>query len=376
MNVRSTDRSLRWRHVSRHKLTDLHISSLPSYVTKKSRSLHRWFDDLRCPSFDWLQVEITSHCNASCDYCPHCGYRDSWQGQHMTLATFHNLLPVFRKTALVYLQGWGEPLLHPHFFKMVSLAKERGCRLGTTSNGTLWDSYVCEQVVQHGLDIVAFSLAGTNDRQDSMRCGTSFKSVLESIRSLDLAKKKLGSTQPAVHIAYMVLRSGLEEVATLPFLLEGLGVTHVVLSTLDLVTDPRLLAETLQPKDEKEEHYIRSYLKDAVERGKKLGIEMHFRVASPDQERGMCTENVLNAAFVSARGEVSPCAYTSLPAAQRVSLATFQKQEITPRLTFGNVNERSLSTIWGSTGYRAFRHRHDTGNHHSPCLDCPKLLMG
>jgi len=103
---------------------------------------------------------------------------------------------------------------------------------------------------------------------------------------------------------------------------------------------------------------------------------MHFRVASPDQERGICTENVLNAAFVSARGEVSPCAYTSLPAAQRVSLAAFQKQEITPRLTFGNVNERSLSTIWGSTGYRAFRHRHDTGNHHSPCLDCPKLLMG
>ena len=81
-------------------------------------------------NLDWLQVAVTSHCNASCAYCPHTIYRRQWQSRHLSLTTFQRLLPDLQRVRLVYLQGWGEPFLHPDFFTLVSLAKQAGCQVG------------------------------------------------------------------------------------------------------------------------------------------------------------------------------------------------------------------------------------------------------
>ena len=94
-----------------------------------------YFHSLFLPRFDWIQVEVSSFCNAACVYCPHTVYRNQWLNKHMTLETFEHLVPAFRNTKLVYLQGWGEPFLNPYFFTMAERAKKAGCRVGTTTNG-------------------------------------------------------------------------------------------------------------------------------------------------------------------------------------------------------------------------------------------------
>ena len=130
-----------------------------------------WF----CPRLDWIQVEITSHCNAACVYCPHTVYRDAWLDRHMTTDSFRKLSVALSKSRLVYLQGWGEPLTHPEFFEMVRMAKAVGCRVGTTTNGMSLDEEQCLRLVQEGVDIVAFSLAGVDERSDLIRQGTRFQ---------------------------------------------------------------------------------------------------------------------------------------------------------------------------------------------------------
>jgi hypothetical protein len=62
--------------------------------------------NLFTPRFDWIQVEVTTHCQASCTYCPHTVYREHWAGRHLALATFRRLLPVLKRARLVHLQGW------------------------------------------------------------------------------------------------------------------------------------------------------------------------------------------------------------------------------------------------------------------------------
>ena len=163
------------------------------------------------------------------------------------------------------------------------------------------------------MDVVAFSLAGTDETQDLVWCGTRLADVCEAIRSLNRAREKRGSGAPSIHLAYMVLRSGLEDVKRLPDLLEDLGVDEVVMSTLDFVPSEELESETLIPSNQAEYESIRSVLSQAVEEGKRRGLTIHFRLQAPGKKRPTCTENILNAFVVSVTGDVCSCVSTSLP---------------------------------------------------------------
>ncbi|MFC1729829.1 radical SAM protein, partial [candidate division KSB1 bacterium] len=100
------------------------------------------------PSFEWIQIEVTSHCNCACIYCPHTVCADRWISRHIPLSSIKKLIPAFKKTRLVYLQGWGEPFLHPELFTITEMVKEAGSMVGTTTNGTLLHDEMIEKIVE------------------------------------------------------------------------------------------------------------------------------------------------------------------------------------------------------------------------------------
>jgi MoaA/NifB/PqqE/SkfB family radical SAM enzyme len=329
---------------------------------------------LQQQSFDWIQVEVTTRCNAACVYCPYRVFRGEWKPLNMTMDTFRKLLPALPSARFVHLQGWGEPLLNPDLFEMIREAKAAGCRVGTTSNANLWTDEISERIVELGVDLVAFSLAGPDEKQDLIRCGTHLTNVLNAIRSINRAKQEHGSTTPSIHIAYMVLRSGLDEVKRLPDLLDGLDVDEVVLSTLDFLPSEELAGETLIPKDHAEYEHIRSVLSDAVELGEKRGLAMHFRLQAPGEKHPTCTENVLKSFVVSVTGEVCACVYTNLPVLEQTGLKG-ALNAVRKQLCFGNVNEQSVAEIWQSPAYKEFRRSHERGEASLLCAECPKLFL-
>jgi MoaA/NifB/PqqE/SkfB family radical SAM enzyme len=321
---------------------------------------------------DWVQVEVSTYCNASCIYCPRTVYHDTWLNRHMPLATFKKLLPAFAKTRLVFLQGWGEPFLNPNFFKMVSIAKDAGCRVGTTTNGMLLDDEKISRIVRSGVDVVAFSLAGTGDKNDTVRKGTRLENVLGTIRSLDRSKKGLGTTQPEIHIAYMLLRSGINDVAKLPRLLQGLGVSQVVITTLDFLPAIELADEAIIPDNEAEYNALRLRLEAVVTEGERYGLDIRYCLGLPGEQRQGCTENVQRALFISADGAVSPCVFTNLPVSEASCIVDGVKRPCR-RLTFGNINQQPLTSIWRQKNYAAFRNSFYTNRLFVTCRDCPKL---
>ncbi len=138
------------------------------------------FPSFLSPTFDWIQVEITTYCNAACIYCPRTVYKNSWVNRHLPLELFMKIKPAFSKTKHLHLQGWGEPFLNRDFFKMASIAKKEGLRVGTTTNGMLLDQERATRLIDTGIDIIAFSLAGTNEQSnDRIRKGTRFLKVIE-----------------------------------------------------------------------------------------------------------------------------------------------------------------------------------------------------
>lgn len=271
--------------------------------------------NLFAPRLDWVQVEVTTHCQAACSYCPHTAYREHWESRHLAMDTWRRLLPVLKRARMVHLQGWGEPLLHPDFFTMVSLARQAGCQVGTTTNGMLLDADSLRRLVDLEVAVVAFSLAGVGENNDLVRRGTRFGQVLRTIEALNTAKARKGSLLPKVHVAYMALRSRLHDLALLPQALAGLGVSQVVVSTLDYVASPALAQESLSLLTPEETREFAARLKELADRGRRQGLDFYYSLPSLEKAGPVCPENAARALVVSAAMSSGPPQQLGLPIA-------------------------------------------------------------
>ncbi len=103
----------------------------------------------------WLQVEVSALCNAACSYCALNCYKAEWEGGLLEEDTFERLVPEFRRADLVFLQGWGEPLLHPRFWEMAHRVKTVGAQVGFTTNGTCLDRENLAKLLDIPIDFLA-----------------------------------------------------------------------------------------------------------------------------------------------------------------------------------------------------------------------------
>lgn len=135
----------------------------------------------------------------------------------------------------MHLQGWGEPFLHPRFMDFAALARKAGCRVSTTTCGLRMDETLAAQIVGSGIDIVAFSLVGTDEASNAPRAGVPFSRVCEAVRTLQRVRKAKMGVHLELHFAYLMLASQMEAVEGLPDLMDELDVHAAVISTLDYI---------------------------------------------------------------------------------------------------------------------------------------------
>lgn len=328
------------------------------------------FSSWSIPRTAWIHVEVTTRCNAACVYCPRTAYRDAWQDRFLPLEDFRVLLPALRKTRLLHLQGWGEPFLHPDFFKIIALAKDAGCRVSTTTNGMLLDEAKLRLLVDSGIDIIAFSLAGFGAGNDRCRVGTSFRKILETIQRLN--RLQGGAGAPQINVAYLLLRSGLADLEKIPQALAGLGVQQVVISTLDFIPSRELAAEGSLAATKASYEQLRARLNEVMDAAARCDISVDYYLADPSARSLLCPENPQAALVVAADGSVSPCMFTNLP----VSGVTYwgRSGELPYRsLVFGNLRQESLGNIWRRPEYVNFRRSFFTGCLATPCRECLRI---
>jgi len=345
------------------------------------------------PRLDWLQVEISTHCNATCMYCPRTLLANHWCNRLMSRKVFARLLPILERTRLVYLQGWGEPFTHPDFFEFARLAKAAGCQVGTTTNGILLTEDICRQAIETGIDVIGFSLAGIDGVNDRIRRGTSLARIRDTIATLNRLKAQRGVQRPALHVAYLLLHSMVEDVEALPAFLASLGIDQAVVSTLDCIASRTLVEEAIQPANQEEYASLRHRLEAMTAAGTTLGLPIHAWLTAPQKSAGTrpgdaveenapapttiqpCTENIQRSAFISAAGAVSPCVYAGLPLTGAVTHWIAGEETVYTPLVFGNITQQSFAAIWNALPYRVFRKAHRMGQPPYPCRNCPRIRM-
>lgn len=187
----------------------------------------------------FLQIEPTTRCNFTCGFC--CGR--SMAQADLPFERFVEALDALPALAHIELQGEGESLMHPRFFDMVALARQRGIKVSFISNGSYLHREVATRVVQAGIEKVSVSLESADPATFQRIRGGKLEKVLRGIETLLDVRRELSSARPVVGFSVTVLRSTRGELPAILALYRRLGLDGGV---------------TVQPL-QRMESYVRTY---------------------------------------------------------------------------------------------------------------------
>lgn len=278
----------------------------------------------------FAQIEPIGRCNLACRMCT-VNHRGDEVGE-MSIARFRELLDQMPGLHELHLQGLGEPMMHPGFFEMVSIAAARGIRVSANSNLTLLTERRARLCVESGLAALSVSLDGASAAvYESIRRRASFAKV---IRNLDrLVDARDAAASPLEVRGVMVLmRSNLRELPALVRLLHAHRVPELLVQ--------RLSSDLEQPDLPARYIPIRSYVNDAELRpcdmaeaalvfaearalAGELGVRLHLpRLSAPEAPAPAgprCTWP-WDQVYITAAGELLPCCMVAT--ADRASFGT------------------------------------------------------
>ena len=141
-------------------------------------------------AFQW---HITDECDQRCKHCyifseNDCKALDSMSWEQMK-SVFENCLEMcnkYNRLPYFYLTG-GDPILHPDFWKLLSLFKENGVPFTILGNPFHLNDKVCRRLKDMGCEKYQMSLDGMENTHDWFRKPGSFNCTLEKIQCIKKA---------------------------------------------------------------------------------------------------------------------------------------------------------------------------------------------
>jgi radical SAM protein with 4Fe4S-binding SPASM domain len=302
--------------------------------------LTKRFDDL--PEFGFpsaLHVALTKNCNLSCIMCPY--HSKDLKPLHTTsyFASAARLPQpllaqlieeVGRHGAHLSFGQYDEPFIYKNFARWAVRAKEAGCSVSITTNGTLLDADAAELLISAGIDQISFSLdAASTETYRAIRLDD-FELPLQNLRKLVEARNRIGGPTK-LRACLVVQEKNSHEQDAFYDLIDGLGLDMVSFYNLSTYSNGIWLNPVLN-----------------------FGIEDEV-----PEERSVCSQ-LYDQMAVYPDGKVALCCLTTMYVGYRDDVPYV-----------GNLQESSLRDIWHSQGYRRIRAEAFSGQFtNSVCRDC------
>ncbi len=311
------------------------------------------------------QIEVTSRCFTECVFCAQPALGEQWIAGDLPLDVYReHIAPHLDLFDLVYLQGWGEPLLHRHLWEMLALARQRGCRTGFTTNGMQLSARNRQRLLDHQVELLSISLAGacpaTHER---LRRNTRFEIIARHIAALQALKRSQGTKYPTLEMHFLMTRANIAELPGFVRLAAELGADEAVATNL-----------TNTPTLEQEHQRVFAAQPDPtdleiVEQARRIAAQaglpfMVYPLEMQDQVL-VCDANPLETIYINHLGEVAPCVNLGLCARGEIPRYFGGESHPTPRINFGDVRQglpAALDSLQRRVFCQAFRQRNVTAN--------------
>jgi MoaA/NifB/PqqE/SkfB family radical SAM enzyme len=290
--------------------------------------------------FNTAQIEVTSRCSTGCLFCPHDALSADWIEGDLPLETYRDhIAPQLDLFDLVYLQGWGEPMLHPGLWDMLELAQQKGCRTGFTTNGTWLQEEQNKRLCETGVDLISVSFAGTAASvHEALRTHSKFSDLCRNFENLANLKKRKGYEKPWLELHFLMTRANLEEFPALVELGASLGADEVVATNLSY--SPSLELDDKHIFSDQPTAGDLDVIARAGETAERLGIPLRVYPLQTEPNTLVCDADPVRSVYINHRGEVSACVYLGLTV-QGSRIPRYYRGEPHPfdTMSFGNVRE-------------------------------------
>lgn len=288
--------------------------------------------------FEAVQIEVTSRCSTGCVFCPHDALSDRWVEGDLSLELYREkIAPHLGLFELVYLQGWGEPMLHPHLWEMLGMAREKGCSIGFTTNGAFLQDDQNQRLLDMGVNLISVSFAGTAAPvHESLRTYSEFSQLCKNFEGLANLKKQTNVEHPWLELHFLMTSANLNEFPALVELGASLGADEVVAT--NLTYSPNLALDRMHVfgEDPLPEHI--AVIDQAKATAERLNIPLRAYPLQTEPQTMVCDADPINTLYINHRGEVSPCVYLGLTVPGKIP--RYYHGEVHPfdALTFGNAS--------------------------------------
>ena len=142
------------------------------------------------PKLTYLFFELTDCCNLNCIHCGSgcLGSNSNYLDLSLIKSVLESVAKRYDSRSIMICVTGGEPVLHPDFIRVIELAHSYGFPVGITTNGTLIDDCLAQELKAACLDTVAISIDGLEESHDAFRRSPgAFRKAMDGVHSLKRA---------------------------------------------------------------------------------------------------------------------------------------------------------------------------------------------
>lgn len=268
-------------------------------------------------------IDPCGACNFKCNFCPcnKSSYKIIERHKIMPFSLFKKVIDdisVFpEKVKVIYLYGFGEPLLNKELVKMAKHLKESNVcnEIRIVTNGSLLNPELNDQLVDSGIDLIRISIEALTEKDYKEICDVTidYNRLIKNIE--DLYKKSRGKLKVAAKIVNATIKSD-EDLKRFIDIYKPITDFHFVEDIVDGWPEFEEMA-TISNKTIEAENWIWK-----------------------SQEYKRCSFS-LTMAMIHSNGDISPC-----------------PNDWKHSLRFGNVKKDSIVDVWNSTDWHEFQLMH------------------
>lgn len=312
-----------------------------------------WFDrllrrqPLRGRRWPVLQVEVTSRCLLHCSFCPNKGLGENWRHGDFPWDIFRECLgPHLGRFETVYLQGWGEPLLHPRLWDMIALAKQAGAKAGFTTCGGLLSQEAVERVLDLQVDLLAISFAGASaDVHEHLRVGSRFDQLVANVDRLVRSRNARGTKRPFLELHFLMQSGNMAELPEFVRLGARLGADELVATNVTYAPTREIAEMAVFGRTPDVRHV--DILAEAEQEAARLNMKFRAYPLRPSEAVLECDARPCETCYVTHTGKVTPCVFLGLPTRGAIPRFFEGAHHPTPPIAYGDVRDGFLDVLQG-----------------------------